>query len=405
VTLERLARVECPAFGLRRKGEAILLARGEGHHVWDVEGRRYVDLAAGFGAALLGHGHAAVVEAIRAQAGTLVQGLGDFHPNAVKLALLERLAALHPSGDAQVILGQSGADAITAAMKTATLHTGRHAFVAFDGGYHGLGYAPLAACGYAPAMRSPFAPQLNPHMRFAPYPGVRGAALGPALAMLEEQVDSRVAAIVVEPVLGRGGCIVPPDAFLPAVRAVAKKHGALVIADEIWTGLGRAGSMVRSLACEVEADILCFGKGLGGGMPISACVAPAKIMAAWASGDVVHTSTHAGAPLGCAAALATLGALEDEGLVARAAALGDETRTALAALLGSHAIVRGAGLMIGIELESAAVAKKAQDELLARGYLVVGGGIHRDCFTLTPALTIPREALLDFGAVLRQILE
>ncbi len=412
---QRLLELECPAFGSRRARQAgdplapVVLSHGEGSFVYDVAGRRYVDLAAGFGAALLGHGHPAILEAIAAQSTRLVQGLGDVFASDVKVQLLGALSALHPSAGAQVLLGQSGGDAVTAAMKTATLATGKHGFIAFDGAYHGLGYAPLAACGYRASFRAPFAAQLNASLRFAPYPGVRGASLDAALSFTRDLLRAGdIAAVLVEPLLGRGGCVVPPDAFLVELAALAHAHGALIIADEIWTGLGRAGSLVRSRAAGAAADILCFGKGLGGGLPVSACVASREVMAAWRSeGDVVHTSTHAGAPLGCAAALATLGALDRQRLVARAAEVGARAREALATCLSDLPAVRevrGAGWMIGIELDSAATAARVIRAALDRGYLVIGGGIGGATLTLTPALNIDPSLVVDFGQHLREML-
>ncbi len=307
--LARLEQVECPAFGSRRASRAeksgaemlpIVLASGKGSNLFDVDGNRYVDLCAGFGALLLGHGPAPVLRAVAGQAERLLQALGDVYSADAKIALLERIAALHPGVSPRVLLGQSGSDAVTAALKTARLATGKPGVVAFEGCYHGLGYGPLAACGVRPSYRLPFADQLNPRVAFAPYP--RGPAdLDRALDAVERSLRAGdVGAVLVEPILGRGGCIVPPPSFLGGVVEAAHRHGALVIADEIWTGMGRTGAMVRSASAGIAADILCFGKGLGGGLPISACVAAEDVMMAWArdvGGDgVVHTSTHAGLP-------------------------------------------------------------------------------------------------------------
>ena len=408
--LARLAAVDCPAFQHRRDqregGELgpspIVLARGEGSYVWDADGKRYLDLAAGFGSVLLGHAHPAIETAVVEQTRKLVQGLGDVYASDTKLALLEALAAMLPDG--RVLLGQSGGDAVTAAMKTAALSTGRSSFVAFDGAYHGLGYAPLAACGFSRGFRAPFAAQLSPHVKFAPYPGVRGASAKASLQMATELLNDDVAAVIVEPIAGRGGCVVPPDGWLSELAALAKARGVLLIADEIWTGLGRTGALLRSREQGVTPDILCLGKGLGGGLSVSACVASAEAMHGWTRAQTVHTSSHAGAPLGCAAALATLATLSREGLVDRAREVGNAARHALKERLAGHAEVRGAGLMIGIQLKSAAVAQAAMAELLERGFLVITGGIAGDALTLTPALTIEPEAFDDFGRALLEVL-
>ena len=414
----RLERVECPAFGGRREARSatagvetapIVLASGRGSNLHDVDGNRYVDLAAGFGAALLGHGATAVARALEAQSERLVQGLGDVYAAEAKVGLLERLAALHPGEKPRVLLGQSGSDAVTAALKTAMLATGKPGVVAFEGAYHGLGYAPLAACGLRESYRAPFAAQLNTHVTFAPYPAAQ-AELDASLQAVEAACRAGdVGAVLVEPVLGRGGCVVPPPGFVTALCEVAHRHGALVIADEIWTGLGRSGAMVKSVADGAPVDVVCLGKGLGGGLPLSACIASEAIMQAWAGDkEVVHTSTHSGAPLACATAIATLDSLRFRQLVTRSAEVGAVALRALAAeLAGAPGFVaaRGVGLMIGVELRDAATALRVTRGLLEEGWIVLGGGRHGEVITITPALTIQEDLLLAFPGVLRAVLE
>jgi 4-aminobutyrate aminotransferase/(S)-3-amino-2-methylpropionate transaminase len=415
--VRRLERVECPAFGERRAQRAkaseadmtpIVLASAEGSNIEDVDGNRYVDLVAGFGSVLLGHGAAAVARAVEAQGARLVQALGDVFSADVKVRLLEELAALHPGGSPKVLLSQSGSDALTAAIKTAALATNRPGLIALEGSYHGLGYAPLPACGLRESYRAPFAEQLNPHVAFTPYPG-REEDLDRAMDALEKALGrGDIGAVLIEPILGRGGCVVPPDAFLRGVCEAAHRSGALVIADEVWTGLGRSGSMVRSLEVGAPVDILCFGKGLGGGLPISACVAPDAIMGAWArGGEVVHTSTHAGLPLACAAALAVLGELRSKDLPTRARGAGERAKRAFIAELSGQAgvvDVRGEGLMIGVELESGAMALRAWRGMLERGYMGLTGGTRGEVLTFTPALTIPEGLLAGAAAALRESL-
>lgn len=414
----RLERVECPAFGRRRRERMedrsdalpIVLSAGRGSNLWDVDDNRYVDLVAGFGAVVLGHGAPALQRALEDQSRQLVQGLGDVYGSEMKVALLERLAALHPGHAAQVLLGQTGSDAVTAAMKTATLATGRPGFVAFEGAYHGLGMGPLPACGLRASYRAPFAAQLNPWVRFAPYPGLAGTTLDQSLSAVEQVLHGDdVAAILVEPVLGRGGCVVPPSCFVAELGTLACDHGALLIADEVWTGMGRSGALLRTVELAAPADLLCIGKGLGGGLPISACIAPEAIMAAWSrETEVIHTSTHSGAPLGCAAALATLDAVQREQLDRRAAHLGAKMLTTWADELSRSAAVvevRGVGLMLGIELDSAARAQATARALLERGYLVLTGGETGNVLTLTPALNVAEELLAGLGAALAEVLE
>ncbi|MFT3773719.1 MAG: aspartate aminotransferase family protein [Minicystis sp.] len=368
------------------------------------------NLIAGFGALLLGHAATPVLRAVEGQGQRLLMGLGDVYSADAKIALLERIAALHPGVRPRVMLSQSGSDAVTCAIKTARLATGKPGIVAFERAYHGLGYAALPACGVRPSYRAPFADQLNPHVTFALYASKEGE-IDRALDAVEKALSrGDVGAVVIEPILGRGGCVVPPDAFLKGVAEVAHRHGALVIADEIWTGLGRSGAMVRSTAVGAPADILCFGKGLGGGVPISACVAAEDVMTAWATsahGEVVHTSTHAGSPVACAAAVATLDALRFRKLVVRAQEVGERAKAAFqTALDGCAGVVevRGAGLMIGIELDGGERALRVSRGMLARGYLVLTGGMRSETLTLTPPLNIHEDRLVDAAQALRDVL-
>ena len=398
----------------RVKSEApsgsIVLATAKGAVVLDVDGNRYVDLAAGFGALLLGHGHPNVLRAASLESERLLVALGDVHPSDAKIALMERLAALHPDKGARVIVGQSGADAVTAALKTAVLATGRPGVVAFRGAYHGLSYAPLAACGLRDGYRAPFAEQLSARVTFVDYPAdeiTRARSLDDTRRALS---TGEVGAVLVEPILGRGGCVVPPRGFLAELAALAREHGALVVADEIWTGLGRSGAMLRAQAEGVVPDVVCLGKGLGGGVPISACIGTEAVMRAWRrEPEVVHTSTFAGAPVACAAAIATLDVLSRERLVEQSRERGARFLAALAAELASVpgvAAVRGAGFMIGIDLGARpGAATRAQARFLEAGYVVSTGGGGREVVVLTPPLTISDAQLDGFVAKARTALQ
>ena len=421
----RLEKVECPAYGSVREGRAeqsgvemapIVLATGRGSNVFDADGNRYVDLAAGFGSVLLGHSAKNVMRALEGQSDRLTQALGDVYSADTKIALLERLVALHPGESPRVLLATSGGDAVTAAIKTAMLATGRPGLCAFEGAYHGLGYGPLPACGLRPSYRAPFAPQLNTRVTFAPYPR-RSEDLDRSLSAVDAALaGGEVGAVLLEPVLGRGGCVVPPKGFVRQLHELAHRHGALVVADEIWTALGRAGSMLRTREVllaeggkDADLDIVCLGKGLGGGLPVSACVAPEPIMQAWARvPPVVHTSTHAGWPLACATAVATIDTLRFRKLPERATEMGQR---ALADLLGALAgkpgvvEVRGVGLMIGIELDGPERALRACRQMLERGYLLLGGGVRGETLTLTPALTIEEDLLGSAASALADCLD
>jgi 4-aminobutyrate aminotransferase/(S)-3-amino-2-methylpropionate transaminase len=389
---------------------AIVLATAKGSAVVDVDRNRYVDLAAGFGALLLGHGHASVLRAAALESERLLLALGDVYPSDAKIALSERLAALHPTKGARVIIGQSGADAVTAALKTALLATGRPGVVAFRGAYHGLSYAPLAACGLRDGYRSPFAGQLGAHVTFVDYPADEAAAARSLEQVSAALAHGDVGAVLVEPILGRGGVVVPPKGFLVLLSKLIFGGGALFVADEIWTGLGRSGAMLRSHAEGVIPDLICLGKGLGGGLPISACIGTDAVMKAWRrEPEVVHTSTFAGAPVACAAALATLDALNRERLVLRSSDVGKRFHAAVSdALAGLEGVVavRGAGFMLGIDLgPRPGAATRAMRRLLEAGYIVSTGGGEREVVVLTPALTIAESQLDGFVAVVRGALQ
>jgi 4-aminobutyrate aminotransferase / (S)-3-amino-2-methylpropionate transaminase / 5-aminovalerate transaminase len=412
----RLQAVESPAFEARRDARSatsgaeqapIVYARGEGSNVLDADGNRYVDLTAGFGALVLGYGPNAASCAAADATDTLSLALGDVYASEAKVRACEALAALLPEPGARVMLGLSGADAVTCALKSAALATGRPGVVAFEGAYHGLSYGPLAACGLSASFRAPFAAQLGVPVTFAPYPAAddgRGSAvaLEESLAAVRAALQTgSIGAVLVEPLLGRGGCVVPPAAFLPALRSLADEAGALLVLDEVWTGLGRSGAMLASAASGVLADLVCLGKGLGGGVPISACVGRARVMEAWGAhgGSTIHTGTHFGSPPACAAVLATLEAVRG-GLAERAARLG----SAWLAELADVAPVRGRGLMVGVQLRDAAHALAVARGLLADGWIVLTGGTRGDVLTLSPALTIAPELLSAFVPALRAAL-
>jgi 4-aminobutyrate aminotransferase / (S)-3-amino-2-methylpropionate transaminase / 5-aminovalerate transaminase len=388
----------------------IVLSSAQGSNVLDLDGNLYVDLAAGFGALLLGHRPARVARSLEIQAGRLWMALGDVYPSDAKIALVEKLSALYPAKGARVLLGQSGSDAVTAALKTAKLATGRPGVIAFEGAYHGLGYGPLACCGLRSSWREAFGDQINRHVVFAPYPAAPADSQRSLHAVSSALASGEVGAVLVEPILGRGGCIVPPSTFLSELAGLARTRGALVIADEVWTGLGRSGHMLASHAAGVLPDLVCLGKGLGGGLPLSACIGSEEVMRCWdRSGpeEVVHTATFHGAPLACATAIAAVDALRSSKLDQRARDVGGRAMDELSQVLSDvpGVRVRGAGLMIGIAFGTGATALAIQRRLLEAGYLVTMGGMQGEVLVLTPPLTIAESLLSDFARVLRSLLE
>lgn len=293
------------------------------------------------------------------------------------------------------MLSLGGADAVTAALKTAMLATGKPGVIAFEGSYHGLTYAPLSVSSYAPRFREPFEAQLHPHVRFCPWETIPDRWEG-------------VGAVIVEPIQGRAGVRVPPPGFLASLAEACASRGVLLIVDEILTGVGRCGAWWRSVADGATADLICVGKALGGGLPVSACLGREEVMQAWGDPDreAIHTGTFYGDPLGAAAALATLDAIESEGRIALADERGAflERRLAGAGLPGVSEI-RRAGLMVGVQLGKAAHALTVARRLLERGYLVLPAGADADVVQLTPPSTVSDAQLSGFVAALQDSLE
>jgi 4-aminobutyrate aminotransferase/(S)-3-amino-2-methylpropionate transaminase len=388
----RLADVESRNVTCTDPTPPIFWERASGCNVWDVDGNRYVDLTAGFGVANVGHAHPRVVEAVADQSERLLHALGDVHPAEVKVALLEALAKRFPGGGpARAVLGSSGSDAVEAALKTALVATGRPGVVAFEGAYHGLSLGALDAT-FRPVFREPFAARLPGATRFARFGDAadaqrRARSPGPP-----------VGAVLVEPIQGRGGERIPPPGFLRELRELCDREGWLLVADEVYTGFGRTG---RWFACEEEGvvpDLLCVGKGLASGMPLSACLGRAEVMDRWppSGGESLHTQTFLGHPPGCAAARAALAVLEEEKLVLRAAETGARALSHLRArLAGAPGIadLRGRGLLLGIECDEPGRAARACAGALARGVIALLSGDDSRVVACSPMLGIDPELL------------
>jgi 4-aminobutyrate aminotransferase/(S)-3-amino-2-methylpropionate transaminase len=396
-----------PGRGLLPPG--LVYTRAFGSNVFDADDNRYVDLAAGFGAILLGHCHPELTRCIADQASRLTQALGDVFPSTEKIVLQEMLAQVMGPGPYRVILGQSGADAVTAALKTAALATGLPGVIAFSGAYHGLSYAPLSLCGLRSSYKAPFAAQLNPHIHNLPYPSNADEAHQSLSEVARLLAQGTVGAVVIEPILGRGGCVIPPEGFLSNLIELTRKHRTVSIFDEIWTGLGRCGSLLYGRAIGAVPDIVCLGKGLGGGLPLSACIGHADVMQAWQRDDeVVHTSTFAGTPLATAAATCLLRILEHDGIIEQTLRRGELWIDALRERLSSLPSVReirGRGFMVGIDLgPRPGMAAKAASRLLSNGWITSTGGGLREVLILTPPLTISDQLLSSATSALHQSL-
>lgn len=390
---QRLSRVESRNVTCLVPDPPIFWQRASGANVWDVDGNRFVDLGGGFGVANAGHAHPKIVRAVQEQAGELMHAMGDVHPPAAKVELLEALTARFPGGGpARAVLGSSGSDAVETALKTAQLVTGHAGVIAFEGGYHGLSLGALDAT-WRRDFREPFAARLPQATVFARYgDAVDVERIGDAAAI-------PIGAVLVEPIQGRGGERVPPAGFIAELRALCDRRGWLLIADEVYTGFGRTG---RWFACEHEdvvPDLLCVAKGLASGMPLSACVGREDVMDAWppSQGEALHTQTFLGHPPSCAAGVACLEVLAEERLVEHAAELGAEAIRFLNERTAGHPgvrEVRGRGLMLGIECEEPAHAHEAVREALRRGVILLPSGDAGRVLSVTPPLPIDLAALL-----------
>ena len=378
--------------------------------MWDVDGNRYVDLAAGFGALSFGHSPTAVKKAVSEQEAKLALALGDVYASDVKVELCEKLAAIFPEPGARVMLGLSGADALTAALKTVAL-SGRSHVVAFEGSYHGLSHGPLAACGLAPGFRDPFRDQTGAWVSFEPYPAdekISERVLANLRALAKKREGEKIGAVLIEPILGRGGVVEPAPGFLAGLRAICDESKWLLLADEIFTGAGRSGALSITLKQGILPDVLCLGKALGAGWPISAAIGRAHAMASWGihNGTAIHTATHFGSPPSCAAALAVLDALDDPAVLGRVERVGARFARALEQATSKHeTTIRQRGLMIGVDLGTGARALRVSRGLLERGYIVVTGGSGGEALTLTPPLDIAEELLAAFATTLGEVLE
>jgi 4-aminobutyrate aminotransferase-like enzyme len=373
---------------------------GDGALVRDVDGNTFIDCTAAFGVATTGHANPAVARAIGAQAARLAHGMGDVHPTELKTRLLARLAQLAPVDHARTFLCSSGAESVEFALKTAHLVTGKPNALAFGGAYHGLSYGTLEVCGIA-KFRIPWSDQLRDTATFVPYPDPRDhGSLDRALDSVHRALrnDRSIGAVIVEPIEGRAGIIIPPEGFLRGLRALCSEADTVLIVDEIYTGFGRTGTM---FACDregVRPDILCVGKALAGGFPISAAIASREAADAWqpSFGEALHTSTYLGNPMGCAAALANLAEIERLEIPRLAREREERMGQRLQAIRHrATGIVetRGRGMLWAVEWRDGAAANACVVRALARGLILLQSGLRGESITFAPPPVITDEQL------------
>jgi 4-aminobutyrate aminotransferase len=396
--------------------------RGEGSWLITRDGERYLDYSAGIGVANTGHAHPRVAAAIAAQAVKLLHGQQNIMYHEPGLRLYDRLRSVLPGGPWQAFLSNSGAEAVEAAVKLARVATGRPAIMAFRYGYHGRTAQTMALTTAKDVYRAAFEP-LPGSVYHTSYPycyRAAGGAHSPDACTCDWEAEldltfhqfiypDRVAAIIIEPILGEGGYIVPPPGFLPRLREITREHRILLIADEVQTGFGRTGEMFAVNHWNVEPDILVMAKGIASGLPLSGILARAELMAHWKPGS--HGGTYGGNVVSCAAANATLDVIEDEGLVANARERGDQFLAGLRALQTRHASIgdtRGLGLMVAMELVKPGIGdgrvpnpdltKRIQSEALARKLIVLTAGTYVNVIRIIPPLvTTAAEVDLALG--------
>jgi acetylornithine/N-succinyldiaminopimelate aminotransferase len=371
-------------FGLPKR----VFVRGEGCYLWDAEGRRYLDLLSGLAVNALGHAHPTVLSAVTGQIATLGH-VSNFFATPSQVALAERLSSMTGAAEARVFFTNSGTEANEAAFKV-TRMTGRSTIISTEGAFHGRSMGALALT-HNPKYRLPFQP-LPDEVIFVPY--------GDSEA-LASVVDETVAAVVLEPIQGENGVVVPPDGYLARAREICDQHGALLWLDEVQTGMGRCGSWLVHVDQGVAADIVTVAKGLGNGFPVGACIASGQASRLLGPGS--HGSTFGGNPVAAIAGLAVIAVIERDGLLDQAKELGDHLQRTITQL--SHPLitgVRGRGLLQAVILAEP-IAAAVVDAALAAGFVI--NAPHPDVLRLAPPLIISATELDSFVNILPSFLD
>lgn len=355
----------------------VRIDRGKGVRVWDTSGKEYIDCMGGYGVALVGHCNPRVVEAIKNQAEKLIVCHMSFY-NDARGDFLSRMATIAPKGLSKIFFSNSGAEAVEAALKFSRRYTGKPGIISMSGGYHGKTFGALSAT-YSEKYRKPFMPLLE-NVKFLPYTTTR----------IEDAVNDNIGAVIVEPIQGETGIILPPEGLLQNMREVCTKHGIVLIFDEIQSGLGRTGKMWAGENWKTIPDIMCLAKGLAGGVPIGLTLSKPEIVEALRVGE--HSSTFGGNPLACAAGAATIGSLIEDKLVENAADVGGYFKDGLLKLKEKHRIirdVRGLGMMLALELRFD--VRNLLLDGIRHGLLMLYSG--KNILRLLPPLVMDKETI------------
>ncbi|MEM2139994.1 MAG: acetylornithine/succinylornithine family transaminase [Nitrososphaera sp.] len=370
----------------------VNVARGKGARIWDVNGKEYIDCMGGYGVALVGHCNDRVVSAIKKQAETLITAHMSVY-NETRLEFMKKMAAQAPPGLTKMFFTNSGAESVEAALKFARKFTGKSGVIAMNGAYHGKTFGALSVT-YNEKYRKSFMPLLE-GVKFVPYSDP---------AKLEEAVDDSIGAVILEPIQGETGIIVPPDDLIPKIREICNRKNLVLIFDEIQAGLGRTGKMWAGQNWNTTPDIMCLAKGIAGGVPMGLVLTRPEIMDSIKLGE--HSSTFGASPLACAAASATMDALTQDGLVENAAKTGRFFKEKLEGLKERHKIireVRGLGMMLGVELRFE--VKDVLFDGISQGLLMLYSG--RNILRLLPPLvmdesTVSRAVEIMDGVLTRE---
>jgi acetylornithine/LysW-gamma-L-lysine aminotransferase len=367
----------------------IVIDRGKGAKVWDDAGKEYIDCMAGYGVALVGHCNDRVVEAIKDQIEKLMVCHMSTY-NTARSTMLKKLSKVVPSGLDKIFFSNSGAEAVETALKFSRKYSGKPGVISMNAGYHGKTLGALSVTS-SEKYRRPFEPLLD-HIKFVPYGNAR---------KLIDSIDDKTGAVILEPVQGESGIIVPPPGFIQEVREICSRHSLVLIFDEIQSGFGRTGKMWAAENWNTIPDIVCVAKGIAGGFPMGLTITRPEIMESMKIGE--HSSTFAGNPLGCAAASASIDALVLDGLIQNSADTGHYFKDLLVQLKEKHKIVRevrGLGLMLALELRFD--VRNILMDGISNGILMLYSG--RNIIRLLPPLLIDRELVSKFVATLDKLL-
>lgn len=414
--LAKLRRFECANITYADRDFPIFIRSARGTRVSDVDGNRYLDLTAFFAVAGLGHGAPAVRRAAESAFARGWHAMGDVHPHELKVRAAEAVASVLPAPLQQTFFSANGSDAVETALKTAFLYTGRPGVIAFEGAYHGLGYGALQVT-HRKFFREPFAGQGGAFGEFVPFPmegetsrETADRLLAKIRARLRSPRPRRVGAVIVEPIQGRAGVRPIDPYFLRNLARIVRTAGALLIFDEIYSGFCRTGKWFAFEHYGVVPDLVCLGKGMSNGFPISACVGSAKVFGAWgpSRGEAKHTSTFLGHPVGCAMTSAVITELKRGRWDRRVAETGRYLERQLRELAAEHPSqilgVRGRGLMQGLVFRRLKAAAQLLKPLLKRGIIALPSGDRSDVLSFSPPFTITRREIDSALRELRRLL-